>query len=138
MELNELDFSDSFPYNPGPNVSTSMDDPSSDFRKVLAVRVVVHQDGSFRDGESANHWSLFLMLPDHTTIRVNFKAWPPCRDGRLEWNPKDYKVPKSAIRCWDYHFVRGVTARDVYNLLIAKGRDRYIMAEDRTGCRWWV
>ena len=111
---------------------------TSDNRIVTSVRVVVHTTGSWPNGMSDNHWSIYLLLQTDSSVRMNMTAELDDPEGSLVLSSLGYGLTTSAIRNWDYPTTPGASVAQIYQLLLSKGRDQYSMSGGGSGCRWWV
>ena len=109
----------------------------SDNSEVTHLRLVVHVDGV--DGAvSNNHWSIYLLLQDNTSIRMNMKAVGYGDiTGRLEWSKHDYILTNSTIKKWDFPVPAGILVAHFATLIYGLGRQNYDMSGGGSGCRWW-
>jgi hypothetical protein len=106
-------------------------------RIVTYARVVVHfsQDAG---GISENHWTVYLLLQDETSIRMNMTATEYGNPrGTLEWASYSYQLTNSAIDNWDYAMAEGVTLQMVSDLVYNWGRDQHQFSGGGSGCRYW-
>lgn len=118
-----------------------MTDPRNDNRLVRRARVVVHTTGRLgpQTPMSDNHWSIYLILAHNGgSVRLNMRANPGDPRGILELSSLAYTKPRSALNYWDYKMREGITVRQVGQLLVQYGRDRYHMSGGGSGCRFWV
>jgi hypothetical protein len=104
------------------------------------VRVVAHTAGPMGPNTpmSENHWSIYLMIDNGTSVRMNMMADPGVRKGRLVWSILQYQHSTSTLKSWDFPVVQHVEVHHVYELIIHKGRDQYWMSGGGSGCRYWV
>ena len=111
-----------------------------DTRPVKVARVIVHTIGAWTSGTmSDNHWSIYLLLDNYKSVRMNMRAEVGDPKGILEWSPTlAYVLSASAIQHWDYPVNSGVTVADVYKLIMGLRRDQYMMSGGGSGCRWWM
>ena len=112
-----------------------------DDRIVDKVRVVAHITGPWPNGRmSDNHWSIYLILAeDEGSVRINMSAALDETEGHLEWSPSlAYTMSNSAIKNWDYETVPRISVKQIYSVVITKGRDKYNMSAGGSGCRYWV
>lgn len=117
-----------------------MNDTTNDNRIVEKIRIVVHTLGPWPNGTmSDNHWSIYLILSDQgSSVRANMTADLEDPTGRLEWSSLAYEKTNSAIEFWDYPVVSRVSVRQIYWLIMEKGRDKYKMSGGGSGCRYWM
>lgn len=110
-----------------------------DDRIIERVRIVVHTTGSWPNGMSDNHWSLYLLLKNESgSVRMNMTAAFDDPTGTLEWTSPSYKLTRSSVNYWDYDFVFNVSVKTVYKMILDKNRHQYTMSGGGSGCRWWV
>lgn len=109
-----------------------------DQRVVQYVRVVVHTLGPAGPSISDNHWSIYLLLANNNSVRINMTAEPGFIDGTLKWTQQSYLLTTSAIRYWEFPVSQGVQFRHIANLIHQLGRQRYDMSGGGSGCRYWV
>ena len=112
--------------------------PKLDTRAVTVVRVVVHTIGAWPNGMSDNHWSIYLLMADGQSVRMNMRAELGDPKGTLEWQSLAYTLTTSAIKHWDFPTKPDVTVKEMYDLVMRKGRDQYNMSGGGSGCRWWM
>lgn len=118
------------------SLSRKMSYYSTDNRIVTHARVVAHLSQDLGGGVSENHWSVYLLLEDETSIRMNMAAGDD-GIGRLEFTPYNYQLTTSALRHWDYAMVAGVPVSYIYTMTYNFGRDRYQFSGGGSGCRYW-
>jgi hypothetical protein len=104
---------------------------------VTHIRVVAHLSQDFGDGNSENHWSIYLLLANGQSIRMNMTADYGDPIGRLEWTSYSYQLTTSALRYWDYPLGTGLTVKNIYDLVYHYRRDRYQFSGGGSGCRYW-
>lgn len=122
---------------PSPTLSSEV--VQADNTPVTYVRVVVHTLGAAGPNTSDNHWSIYLLHPDGvSSTRINMKAEFDDPTGILEWTRHGYIQTTSAIRCWDFPVMNGVTVLYFAHVIYELGRERYEMSGGGSGCRWWV
>lgn len=110
-----------------------------DKRTVDKVRVVVHTLGAWPNGTmSDNHWSIYLLLTNSTSVRMNMRAELDDPTGHLEWSSLNYTLTNSAITHWDYQAKAGTTVRAIFHLIYQKHREKFTMSGGGSGCRWWM
>lgn len=106
---------------------------------VTHVRVVAHLSQDFGEGQSENHWSIYLLLEGGgASIRMNMAAaeyGDPA--GTLAWTQFQYQLTNSALQHFDYPLAAETRVRDIYGLLYHLGRDRYEFSGGGSGCRYW-
>lgn len=78
-------------------MQVSLESIINDDRWVYNVRLVVHTAGPA--GPSMNHWSIYLLLVNGGSVRLNMAAYPhpDYTDGVVEWTMHSYVMPRSAI-----------------------------------------
>ena len=111
---------------------------TNDTRVVTTVRVVVHTTGPWPNGMSDNHWSIFLLLAENISVRMNMTAELNDPTGFLKWTTLNYVLTQSAIEHWDFKTASNVTVSDIYRLVTGNHRDEYKMSGGGSGCRWWM
>ena len=84
---------------------------------------------------SDNHWTIFLVFADGTSVRMNMIAEYPDPTGSLEWRSLPYDMSLSTVQSWDYQAAPGVTVGHIYKLMINNGRDKYEMSGGGGGLR---
>lgn len=109
-----------------------------DTRTVKTVRIIVHTAGAAGPTISDNYWSIFLLLHDGKSVRINMAAEPGYIDGELRWSKHDYQLSNSALRHWDFQVKGTVRVCDIASLLYNYSRHLYDMSGGGSGCRWWV
>lgn len=110
----------------------------ADKRSVETVRIIVHTTGPAGPNISDNHWSIFLLLHNGESVRVNMAAEPGYINGELRWSKHNYQLSTSAIRHWDFQVRKSVRVCDIASLLYRQGRHLYDMSGGGSGCRWWM
>ena len=110
----------------------------NDKRIIDKVRVVVHTTGPWPNGMSDNHWSIYLLLANDTSVRMNMRASLDDPTGHLEWTSLSYALTNSAISHWDYQAKAGITVGAIHRLIYQKRRDKYTMSGGGSGCCWWM
>ena len=85
-----------------------------------------------------NHWTIFLQL--NVTRFVQVDMIPGDGDdgllGLICLESKD--VMTCGIKTLTFIPMRPFTVKDVINLIMDKGRDRYIFTDEEEGCRFWI
>lgn len=116
-----------------------MPHPSADIRSVAKVRVVVHKGytGHGHDPDSVNHWSIYLVLRHHKSVRMNIVGLADRREAVLEYSSYDYTHPRSEIRSWDFHVTQSLEVQHFFDVVKHYQRDKYWMTEKGRGCRYW-
>ncbi|KAJ6257621.1 hypothetical protein Dda_7408 [Drechslerella dactyloides] len=117
----------------------------------MALRVVVHSTRAVRDGKSLNHWTIFLLLAEDQSVRINMRDKTPeewkyglpddadyGEPGSMELTSHLYQISTSAIRYWDFRCLASHRVDEFINTLIRNGRGYYTMAVGGSGCRYWV
>jgi hypothetical protein len=97
---------------------------SKDGAVVTQVRVVAHLSQDV-GGISENHWSIYLLLGDKGSIRMNMAAEYGDTTGTLVINDFNYQLTSSALQHWDYGMVPDVTVKMVKDLFYYRGCHRY-------------
>jgi hypothetical protein len=118
-----------------------MTDWTKDTRRIIHFRVVVHAVGERWPNSNLieNHWSIYLVIGDHTSVRINMRAVEYGDvEGLLEVTEHPYVVTNSCLKYWDFSPHPRLTVAMVYNELKKKGFDRYNMSGGGSGCRWWM
>lgn len=59
-------------------------------------------------------------------------------DGFLQISTHTYNLSTSAIKYWDFGFADGVTVGHLIGLIGQYKRQKYRMAENGVGCRYWM
>jgi hypothetical protein len=105
---------------------------------VTHARVVAHLSQDFGGGHSENHWSVYCLLQGGGAVRMNMVA-PEygVPEGRLDLSIYDYQLTNSALQHWDYTMAGGLTFKNVRDLVLSYGRDRYRFSGGGSGCRYW-
>ncbi|KFY31119.1 hypothetical protein V493_01381 [Pseudogymnoascus sp. VKM F-4281 (FW-2241)] len=112
--------------------------------EVVTFRVVVHTAGnaSFtKDGRSANHWSIFLILAGRSaaSVRLNMSNVDGLDEfGTFGVTDHDYLLSNSQLAYFDYPMVPSKRVRDFCDLIVREGRNMYRMSDLGNGCRYWV
>ncbi|KAF2787665.1 hypothetical protein K505DRAFT_287539 [Melanomma pulvis-pyrius CBS 109.77] len=111
-----------------------------DHRAVTHVRVVVHTTGPLgpQSRQSHNHWSIYLLVGNNESVRINMAASPGYITGNLEITPYNYTLTNSAIQHWDYAIINGVVVTHIVRLIYEYRRHLYDMSGGGSGCRYWV
>lgn len=94
----------------------------NDTRLVRTIRIVVHTTGAAGPTISDNHWSIYLLLRDGGSVRLNMRAEPGYVNGILEWTEHPYILTISAVNHWDFPVVGQVRVCDIARLLYAAKR----------------
>ena len=110
----------------------------NDSRRVRIVRVVAHTLGAAGPNTSDNHWSIYLLLDDHTSVRVNMRADPGYINGELRLTSQAYQLTNSAIQHFDFPTVGRVQVADLLRAVYQNRRDEYDMSGGGSGCRYWM
>lgn len=107
-----------------------------DTRVVEKIRVVVHTGHAL--DQSDNHWSIYLLLQDEGSVRVNMATEYEEIEGRLEWSNLQYLLTNSALHYWDYPAVQPIQVLHVARSIYDRNRHRYCFSGGGSGCRFWV
>jgi hypothetical protein len=57
--------------------------------------------------------------------------------GRLDLSTYNYQLTTSALKHWDYTMAEGLKFKDVRDLVLSYGRERYRFSGGGSGCRYW-
>ena len=111
----------------------------TDNRIVWAVRVVCHTLGRMGTTTevSDNHWSIYLVINDQESVRLNMRAKPGYITGNLEVKSYAYSLTSSQVRYWDFQAVPNLPVDYVLRLVHQNGRHLYNMSGGGSGCRYW-
>jgi len=73
-------------------------------RVVRVVHVVAHTltFGAAEPNTSDNHWSIYLLLADNTSVRLKRRAEPGYVTGELSLTSQNYQMTNSAIEHFDF------------------------------------
>ncbi|KAF1962872.1 hypothetical protein CC80DRAFT_487324 [Byssothecium circinans] len=109
---------------------------------VSLVRVVCHTMGPVVPGGqlSQNHWSIYLVTQGGS-VRINMTLQTPDSNddtGVLQISFLPYELSTSATAYWDFQAAQNATVWHFTNNITAKRRQRYRMAENGVGCRYWI
>ncbi|KAL1667547.1 hypothetical protein GGF50DRAFT_86626 [Schizophyllum commune] len=85
-----------------------------------------------------NHWSIYLELDDHTSVRLEVSPLGPSVPGMVLAASKRYEVTTNTPHVVSARAPAGLLVANVLRILIDKGRDRYIFDAYGQGCRMWV
>ncbi|KAK2763308.1 hypothetical protein FQN54_009944 [Arachnomyces sp. PD_36] len=124
-------------------VAVTREQVLQDHRHVLRIRLVVHYmeiDGTSPSGPPAseNHWSLFFIVSDESSVRANMSAPDLAkRNGELVWENHNYILTNSAISYWDFEVTAMIRVAEIASLFDGLARHDYDMAPGGSGCRWW-
>lgn len=120
--------------------NTSCSIAMADTRQVSTVRVVVHTMGAMAPGVamSNNHWSIYLVLHNSLSMRLNMTAEEGYVTGNLNITEHQYATTQSAIQCFDYVAAPGVTVQHFVGLIYQYRRQLYDMSGGGSGCRYWM
>jgi len=110
----------------------------NDQRLVRVVRVVAHTLGAVGPNTSENHWSIYLLLADNTSVRVNMRAEPGYVTGELSLTAQNYQMTNSAIAHFDFPTLGAVQVGDLVRLVYQNRRHMYEMSGGGSGCRYWM
>jgi hypothetical protein len=58
-------------------------------------------------------WSIYLLVGNNASVRINMAAEPGYVTGNLEINKYSYTLTNSAIKHWDYKTVSGLTVSHI-------------------------
>ncbi|KAF1955280.1 hypothetical protein CC80DRAFT_493202 [Byssothecium circinans] len=87
---------------------------------------------------SDNHWSIYLLVENNRSVRLNMAAESGYLTGNLNIRPYDYALTTSSIKHWDYKTVPGLSVSHIVGMIYQKGRHLYNMSGGGSGCRYWV
>ena len=82
-----------------------------------------------------NHWSLFLTI-NISSVRVEVIPNQPGEPGMLVVESNAFI--NDNVKTVSMDAPEGITVADVFNLIIQKKRDHYILAPVGEGCRFWL
>lgn len=119
----------------------SMLDPRHYRLPVKTFRITTHTVGLVfeSDTRSANHVSIYLLMGDLSSVRLNMtKAGPTDTEGTYTEDYYPYEMSHSTVHFNDLRAVGGLTVGDVTQLVGSKGRKKYTLAPSGVGCRFWV
>ena len=108
---------------------------------IQTIRVTIHTTGKFFEGDtrSGNHASIYLLIEDGSSIRLNMiKAGPTDRMGTYDPKYCNYHDSTSSIRNFDVQATSGLTVNHVLSLVNERRRHIYRLARSGVGCRFWV
>lgn len=122
------------------NMSTSVQAQAAvhDERFVQRVRVVAHTLGPAGLNTSDNHWSIYLLLANNASIRVNMAAEPGYINGELRLTSQNYQLTNSAITHFDYQVLGTRRVADFLRTIYQNRRHVYEMSGGGSGCRYWM
>jgi hypothetical protein len=120
------------------SIPLSFEAATQDTRVVQSVRVVVHILGPAGPTTSDNHWSIYLVLANGGSVRMNMSAEPGYVNGTLYLTTHLYILTTSALGHWDFPAVPGLQVCHIAGLIFQLGRHRYDMSGGGSGCRSWV
>ncbi|KAF1992772.1 hypothetical protein P154DRAFT_452038 [Amniculicola lignicola CBS 123094] len=87
---------------------------------------------------SQNHWTIYMLI-NTGSVQLNMQLANTDSDrGKLVVKEHAYTSSNTAVHFWDIPALQDAKASAVYSLILAKGRDKYNMAEGGVRCRWWV
>lgn len=96
-------------------------------------------DNSGADGQPAtNHWSLFMEISPARSVRIDISPGEPHKPGMIIIDIKTYSVTQKNVYDGYYVVPQGTTVGTILELIIRKGRDRYIFSAVGEGCRYWL
>ncbi|KAL3457433.1 hypothetical protein BJX64DRAFT_293112 [Aspergillus heterothallicus] len=110
-------------------------------RVVLQIRVTMHTMGYIfeADTRSGNHVSIFLLIGDRESVRLNMiKKGPTNTKGTLQISMCEYVVSSSAVKNRNFPAPPGRTVGDFFDTLTRKGCHNYQLSRSGVGCRFWV
>src|SRR5262245_22721476 len=101
-----------------------------DHRIVTHIRVVVHTLGPMgpQSQQSDNHWSIYLLVGNNQSVRINMAAERGYITGNLEINKYNYTLTSSAVKHWDYETVSGLAVSHIVKLIYDYRRHLYNMS----------
>jgi hypothetical protein len=111
---------------------------SENTKKFKHMRFVVHTTGAWpTSGLSGNHISIFLLLPNQESVRINMKTDSNDIKGVLVWSEHDYQTSSSEITHQDYECVE-MEVRQFYNAIrYIWAMHRYQFSAGGSGCHYW-
>jgi hypothetical protein len=79
------------------------------------LRFVIHTTGLWpTSGLSDNHASVFAILENNQSVRINMKTDANDIKGVLVWSEHDYELSTSTIRYQDYRLAKEITIAQFY------------------------
>lgn len=106
---------------------------------VFQIRVVVHTQGAWPNSPmSDNHVSVFLLVRNGGSVRINMKTDDNDTRGVLIWSQLGYPLSNSSIVHFDYPVVAGLLVADIYQAIREAGLHRYQFSGGGSGCRFWM
>ncbi|KAJ9219559.1 hypothetical protein DTO027B5_4827 [Paecilomyces variotii] len=95
---------------------------------------------------NTNHWSLYLLTSDRTSVRFDCQPsyyvpstiLPEGSKAYLIISELAYPVSRDAQTQFRLNTAPGLKVKDVYDLLIQNGRHKYEFDTNGVGCRFWT
>ena len=117
------------------NIEAFRDDESI----VTQIRVVVHTQGAWPNSPlSDNHVSVYLLMGNGRSVRINMATEENDTRGVLIWSQLGYELSNSSIVHFDYSVIPGLKVGHVYQALRTLGYHRYQFSGGGSGCRFWM
>jgi hypothetical protein len=88
-----------------------------------------------------NHWVIFCLLSPFEAIKIDMRRnnAPPVLDqAKVFLSHCNYTVPFNLMKMVSLTVKPGTTAQDIIDLITATGKDRYKVAANGEGCRYWT
>jgi hypothetical protein len=113
---------------------------STDNQIISCVRLMVHSVGLDSTNRSWNHWTIYLILQEGGSVRLNMFGDPENGSfiGLFTTRSSEYSSSTSSIANFDYTPCSGLRVGQCIQLIERNGRTRYQMTDAGKGCRYWV
>ena len=96
--------------------------------------------GDDNDRPPTNHWTIFLQLDVESSVKVDMIPGDGDNGllGFIVLESKTYVMTNKGIKSLTFTPACKLLVKDVINLIMEKGRDRYEFTEEEEGCRFWI
>lgn len=93
-----------------------------------------------QDCNPTNHWTMFLELDREKSVKVDMT--PTYTDGELTGlillESKDCVMTNKSVKSITFSPKDELRVKNVMEVIMSNGRDRYIFTDEGEGCRFWV
>lgn len=129
-----------------PEKGQAKDLPKNILEKIVTkYRVVAHTMGypigSTSDASrSENHWTIFLVLGDHTAVHLNFRAASAdaIENDQMVVLHRQYETSNSKLAQFDFQPLNNVPVGTVLSCVYWFRRNFFELNGQGLGCRHWV
>ena len=110
-------------------------------KEIHLAGYVLSDDLEFEQDQSpTNHWTMFLELDREKSVKVDIT--PTYANGEMTGlillESKDYTMTNKAVKSLTFSLKDELHVKDVIEIIMRNGRDRYIFTDKGEGCRFWV